>query len=177
MMRRLPLMATAALALAGCSLAPAYQRPAAPVPPAFPQGGAYPAPTAGVPPSVSYRDIFRDPRLQTLVAQALVNNRDLRVAAANLAAARAQVRVTRSAQFPEVGASASATYRRGEGDSYALQAGVSSFELDLFGRFANATAAERERALASEADARTVRIGLDAGFQRVCADGSARLAR
>ncbi|MBO0749920.1 MAG: efflux transporter outer membrane subunit, partial [Porphyrobacter sp.] len=49
---------------------------------------------------------------------------------------------------------------RGQGDHYALQAGVSSFELDLFGRLANATAAERERALASEADARTVRIGL-----------------
>jgi multidrug efflux system outer membrane protein len=70
------------------------------------------------------------------------------------------VRVTRSAQFPEVGANASATVRSRGGDSFALQGGVSSFELDLFGRLANATAAERERALASEADARTVRIGL-----------------
>src|SRR4029079_3484075 len=74
--------------------------------------------------------------------------------------ARAQVRVTRSGQFPEVDANASATYRRGQGMSYALQGGVSSFELDLFGRLANATAAQREQALASEADARTVRIGL-----------------
>jgi multidrug efflux system outer membrane protein len=153
------LAAVSALALAGCSLAPAYQRPAAPVPPAFPQGEAYPAPTEGLQ-TVSYRDLFRDVRLQTLIAQAMVNNRDLRVAAANLAAARAQVRVNRSAQFPEVGANASATVRSGGPDSYALQGGVSSFELDLFGRLANATAAERERALASEADARTVRIGL-----------------
>jgi multidrug efflux system outer membrane protein len=84
----------------------------------------------------------------------------LRIAAANLEAARAQVRAARSAQFPEVGANGSAAYRRGQGDSYALQAGVSSFELDLFGRLANATAAQRERALASEADARTIRIGL-----------------
>ena len=159
-MSRIGAATLATLALAGCSLAPAYQRPAAPVPPAFPQGKAYPAPAAGVLPSVSYRDIFRDARLQTLIAQALTNNRDLRIAAANLAAARAQVRVTRSAQFPEIGASASANDRRGQGDSYALQGGVSSFELDLFGRLANATAAERERALASEADARTVRIGL-----------------
>jgi multidrug efflux system outer membrane protein len=150
----------AASTVAGCSLAPAYQRPAAPVPPSFPQGEAYPAPTEGTLPAVSYRDIFRDTRLQALIAQALVNNRDLRIAAANLAAARAQVRVTRSGQFPEVDASASASYRRGTGDSYALQGGVSSFELDLFGRLANATAAQRERALASEADARTVRIGL-----------------
>jgi multidrug efflux system outer membrane protein len=159
MSRRL-VAGVAALALAGCSLAPAYQRPAAPVPASFPQGEAYPAPGEGALPSVSYRDLFRDPRLQTLIAEALANNRDLRVAAANLAAARAQVRVARSAQFPEIGANGSATYRRGQGDSYALQAGVSSFELDLFGRLANATAAQRERALASEADARTVRIGL-----------------
>jgi multidrug efflux system outer membrane protein len=159
MIRRVA-MAAGALALAGCSLAPTYQRPAAPVPPSFPQGEAYPARTDGALPSVSYRDLFHDTRLQELIAQALSENRDLRVAAANLAAARAQVRVTRSAQFPEVGASASATYRRGQGDSYALQGGVSSFELDLFGRLANATAEQRERALSSEADARTVRIGL-----------------
>jgi len=158
MMRRVA--ALAALALAGCSLAPAYERPVAPVPPAFPQGEAYPALAAGALPTVSFRDLFRDPRLQTLIAQALAENRDLRVAAANLAAARAQVRVTRSAQFPQVDANASATYRRGEGTSYALQGGVSSFELDLFGRLANATAAQREQALASEADTRTVRIGL-----------------
>ena len=159
MIRRVA-MAAGALALAGCSLAPTYQRPSAPVPPSYPQGEAYPARTDGALPSVSYRDLFHDTRLQTLIAQALTENRDLRVAAANLAAARAQVRVARSAQFPEVGANASATYRRGQGDSYALQGGVSSFELDLFGRLANATAEQRERALSSEADARTVRIGL-----------------
>ena len=159
MMRQLA-ASVSAVALAGCSLAPAYQRPATPVPPSFPQGEAYAAPAEGALPSVSYRDLFRDARLQALIAQALAENRDLRVAAANLAAARAQVRVSRSAQFPEVGVNGSADYRRGQGDSYALQGGVSSFELDLFGRLANATAEQRERALASEADARTVRIGL-----------------
>jgi len=158
MKRRLALVATAALA--SCSLAPAYQRPALPIPPAFPQGQAYTAAAQGALPSVSYRDLFRDPRLQTLIYEALGNNRDLRVAAANLAAARAQVRMTRAAQFPEVDANGSVTYQRGSGTSYALQGGVSSFELDLFGRLANATAAQRERALASQADARTVRIGL-----------------
>lgn len=159
MTRRLA-AALAATALAGCSLAPNYQRPAAPVPPAFPQGQAYPSLTQGELPTVSYRDLFRDPRLQALIAQAFANNRDLRVAAANLSAARAQVRVTRSAQFPQVDANASATYNRGQGMNYALQGGVSAFELDLFGRLANATAAQRELALASEANARTVRIGL-----------------
>lgn len=148
------------LVLAGCSLAPPYQRPAAPVPPAFPQGEAYATPEAGALPSVSYRDLFRDARLQALIGQALANNRDLRIAAANLAAARAQVRVTRSAQFPEIGVNGSASARKNPPDSYALQGGVSAFELDLFGRLANATAADREHALATAADARTVRIGL-----------------
>ena len=172
MSRRLA-AALAMTALAGCSLAPAYQRPAAPVPPAFPQGGAYPPPAAGALPSLSYRDLFRDARLQALIAQAFANNRDLRIAAANLAAARAQVRVTRAAQFPEVDASASATYRRGQGTSLALQGGVSSFELDLFGRLANATAAQRERALASQSDAQTVRIGLVADLTNAWVDYAA----
>ena len=172
MSRRLA-AALAMTALAGCSLAPAYQRPAAPVPPAFPQGDAYPLPAAGALPSLSYRDLFRDARLQALIAQAFANNRDLRIAAANLAAARAQVRVTRAAQFPEVDASASATYRRGQGTSLALQGGVSSFELDLFGRLANATAAQRERALASQSDARTVRIGLVADLTNAWVDYAA----
>jgi multidrug efflux system outer membrane protein len=172
MSRRLA-AALAMTALAGCSLAPAYQRPAAPVPPAFPQGNAYPLPAAGALPSLSYRDLFRDARLQALIAQAFANNRDLRIAAANLAAARAQVRVTRAAQFPEVDASASATYRRGQGTSLALQGGVSSFELDLFGRLANATAAQRERALASQSDARTVRIGLVADLANAWVDYAA----
>jgi multidrug efflux system outer membrane protein len=172
MSRRLA-AALAMTALAGCSLAPAYQRPAAPVPPAFPQGDAYPPPAAGALPSLSYRDLFRDARLQALIAQAFANNRDLRIAAANLAAARAQVRVTRAAQFPEVDASASATYRRGQGTSLALQGGVSSFELDLFGRLANATAAQRERALASQSDAQTVRIGLVADLTNAWVDYAA----
>jgi len=151
--------------MAGCSMAPAYVRPVAPVPASWPIGDAYLAQDEAALPQVSYRAIFEDPRLQGLIGQALENNRDLRIAAANVAAARAQVRVVRSAQFPELGASASAGYRTvggGGGDTqdYALQGGLTSFELDLFGRLASATAAERERALATEAAARTVRLGL-----------------
>lgn len=152
-----------ALALTGCSMAPDYARPTAPVPASWPAGDAYLVQNEAALPEVSYRDVFRDPRLQALIGQALENNRDLRVAAANVAAARAQVQVARSAQFPEVGASASANYQTREGtdsQSYLIQGGVTSFELDLFGRLANATAAERDRALATEAVARTVRLGL-----------------
>ncbi|MFD1959377.1 TolC family protein [Novosphingobium panipatense] len=92
-----------ALALGACSLAPRYVQPVAPVAPSWPAGNAYLAQSEATLPVVSYRDVFRDPRLQALIEQALANNRDLRVAAANVAAARAQVRVTRANQFPAVG--------------------------------------------------------------------------
>jgi len=152
-----------ALALTGCSLAPAYERPAAPVPESWPAGNAYLLQSEAALPEVSHRDVFRDPRLQALIASALANNRDVRIAAANVAAARAQVRAARSAQFPEVGIDASADFQSREGpdgESYALRGGVTGFELDLFGRLANATEVERQRALATEAGARTVRLAL-----------------
>jgi len=151
--------------IAGCSLAPQYVRPTPPVPASWPAGDAYLAQSEASLPAVSYRDIFTDPRLQALVEQALANNRDLRVAAANLAAARAQVRAVRANQFPEVGVSASATRDSGANgkaasESYAISGGISAFELDLFGRLASATEAQRQAALATEASARTVRLGL-----------------
>jgi multidrug efflux system outer membrane protein len=160
---RLALALPLALAVAGCSLAPDNARPAAPVPQSRPAGDAYLLQTEAALPAVSYRDVFRDPRLQTLIGQALANNRDVRIAAANLAAARARVGVVRSAQFPEVGVGASASYQSREGadsESYSLRGGIASFELDLFGRLANATASEQDRALATEAAARTVRLGV-----------------
>ncbi len=158
----------AMLALGGCSLAPHYQRAAPPVPTSWPVGDAYLRQSEATLPAVNFADIFRDPRLQTLVTQALANNQDIALAAANLAAARAQIRVVRANQFPEVTAGATADYERAKtstggiytGPSYALQGGISSFELDLFGKFANATKAQRERALGTEAAARTVRLGL-----------------
>lgn len=163
---------TAALMLGACSMAPTYVRPAAPVPPSWPLGDAYLAQSEVALPTVSYTEIFRDARLQTLIGQALANNRDLRIAAANVAAARAQVRVVRANQFPELGVSGGGTYsdRNGAANSgtsggsngwtYSAQGGVSAFELDLFGKLASATEAQRNAALSTEAAARTVRLGL-----------------
>jgi multidrug efflux system outer membrane protein len=133
--------------LAGCSLQPVYERPAAPVAAAYPSGLAYkPSAAAGktAPPAVEigWRDFLTDPRLQRLVEIALANNRDLRVAALNVAQMQAQYRIQRSALFPQVSASS---------DSYASRApllssgrsivtreysvGVSAaWELDFFGR-------------------------------------------
>ena len=70
------------------------------IPPSWPAGDAYLRQSEAALPAVTYRDIFRDPRLQALIEQALANNRDLMVAAANIAAAREQYRIQRAEQFP-----------------------------------------------------------------------------
>ncbi len=162
------LLMASTLALAGCSLAPKTVLPAPPVPQSWPAGDAYLLASEAALPILSYKSVFTDPRLQSLTDQALANNRDLRVAYANVAAARAQVRVTRSGQFPELGVSAGAGYAdngsgNGSGD-FSLRGGVTAFELDLFGKLANATEADLGRALGTEAASRTVRLALIANL-------------
>lgn len=178
MIARHILASATALSLAACSLAPPTDIPPPPIPASWPVGDAYLTQSEATLPLLSYDQVFTDPRLLQLISMALAENRTLRVAAANLAAARAQVRVVRSAQFPQIGVDGSVdVVRSGSGSTnppgdpivdtasntrtaYAVRGGVASYELDLFGRYANATEAERNRALATEAFARTVRVGL-----------------
>ena len=162
-MRRLAPLA--ALALAGCmSMEPNYIRPEAAVPASWPAGDVYLRQSEADLPAVTYRDIFRDARLQRLVEQGLANNRDLAVAAANIAAARAQYRIQRAELFPQLDASAgvSGAESNGGGTNVQVTAGVGipSFELDLFGRVRSLSKAQLNRYFASEAAARTVRLAL-----------------
>ncbi|RSV21798.1 TolC family protein, partial [Sphingomonas sp. ABOLH] len=102
----------ATTALAGCNLAPKNVRPEGAIPLTLPQGGPYPvlgAEQADVT-RIGYRDFFLDPRLQAVIATALENNRDYRVTAANVLAARAQYRVTRASQVPTTAANGGVTY-------------------------------------------------------------------
>jgi multidrug efflux system outer membrane protein len=164
MIRKLTAVAMMA-SLTACSLAPKYVRPAAPVPQSWPVGDAYLRTSEATLPTVRYQDIFRDPRLQALIVQALANNRDLRVAAANITAARGQFRIQRAELFPEVDAGAGATFRGGQGatgakSSFDTNVGINAFEVDLFGRIRS----ESDRALnsyfATEAAARATRLTL-----------------
>src|SRR3546814_15223114 len=81
--------------LAGCNLAPKYERPAGAVPVALPQGGVYPAaPTDAQDVSrIGSRDFFLADRLRQVTETGIATNRDLRIAAANVQPARAQHRV------------------------------------------------------------------------------------
>ncbi|MEQ7873799.1 efflux transporter outer membrane subunit [Sphingomonas sp. ASV193] len=158
----------AALSVTACSMEPPVPNRALPVPPSWPAGDAYLAAAEAPLPSVTYRDLFRDPRLQALISQAMVNNRDLLVAAANIDAARAQVRITRANQLPTVDATGKASIS-GDGkgtttQSYALDASVPAFELDLFGRLRSLTKADRQRLLATEAGARATKLSLVANI-------------
>jgi len=104
------LVLAATTLLAGCiDMAPRYQRPPLPTPAAFPAGPAYPPQGADVQSVVGWRDFFADSRLKSVIARALANNRDLRAAVANIAAARAQYQVQRASLFPHLNANAGAT--------------------------------------------------------------------
>jgi len=188
-------VAILALMTSGCmSMEPKYVRPDSAVPASWPVGDPYLTQSEASLPAVTYKDIFRDPRLQTLIDQALINNRDLMVSVANIEAARAQFQIQRAQQFPQVGASAGVTLtgdRGGSGNGsssgsgkssksvtaeYSAGLSVPSFELDLFGRLRSLTHAQFERYLATEAAARATRLTLVAeianGWLDYAADSS-----
>lgn len=153
-----------ALLATGCaSMQPTYVRPDSAIPASWPQGDAYLRQTEATLPTVSFRDIFTDPRLQKLIEQALVNNRDLMIAASNIAAAREQYRIQGAQQLPQIDASASAS---GTGDGsdvstrYDVGVGISGFEIDLFGRLKSLTDVQRNRYFATESAARATRLSL-----------------
>ncbi|KWR84643.1 MULTISPECIES: efflux transporter outer membrane subunit [Pseudomonas] len=163
-MRTSPLPLLLALLLGGCvNLEPDYQRPAAPVAAQWP--GAAPAGASQA--DVDWREFFVDARLRDTVARALANNRDLRVAALNVEYQRAQYRIQRAELFPAVSASAEGTRQRALSDGttavssqYSVGLGVSSYELDLFGRLRNLKDAALEDYLALEQTRRSTQISL-----------------
>jgi multidrug efflux system outer membrane protein len=171
------------LVTTACSLEPAYVRPDPAIPASWPVGDPYLAQAEVGLPVLTYQQIFTDARLQTLITQALTNNRDLMVAATNIAAAREQYRIQRADLLPTVQAGASGTVS--QTDSHAVkgtyEAGLSvpSFELDLFGRVRSLTHVQLQRYLATEAGARSTRLTLVAdvanGWLDYASDSSLRL--
>jgi multidrug efflux system outer membrane protein len=160
-MRRLLL----AISLYGCTLAPHYERPALPVPDRFPTaGGRLAAVDQG------WRTMFRDPRLQALIALALANNRDLRVAALRVEAARAQYHIARAPLVPRIDGTAQGVGLTGGAtnsgvlrtlpDTFYVVGVTASYELDLFGRVRSLTANALESYLASVEAHRAAHLSL-----------------
>lgn len=170
LVRNLTLTLLAASALGACTLAPATVRPALPVANAWPIAAANTGSTASAA-DLGWRDVFIDPRLQGVIDLALANNRDLRVAVLNIEQSRAQYRIQRAALVPAIGASATGT--RGESSSaqviaggdrtvevYTAGVGVTSWELDLFGRVRSLNDAALQNYLATRETSRSVQISL-----------------
>jgi outer membrane protein, multidrug efflux system len=168
----------AALFISGCAtLEPelpqaAPQIPAEwPLPPTSATGLAAPAvSTTGVTADIGWRDFFVDARLEELIARALDNNRDLRVAILNVERARAQYRVQRADRLPTVGIDVAATRSGGDAppapESYSADVGV-GFELDLFGRVRSLGAAALQQFLATEEARRSTQLALIAEVANV----------
>lgn len=165
--RLLPLL----VLMAGCSLAPDYRRPAAPVPGAWPDGTDATPAAADKKPVPDWRAYFADPQLQALIAAALEHNRDMRIALARVEEARALAGVARADRFPTVELAAqraasltpadlSATGRQLEAQRYDTYLGVTGFELDFWGRVKNLDEAARAGFLASDYAARAFRLSL-----------------
>ena len=151
--------------LGGCTLAPEYTRPEAPVPAAWPIGPAdkdISIKPGEVPAAdIAWRNFFIDERLQKVIDLALANNRDLRLAALNIERTRAFYRIQRAELLPSVNAGATFSKERVPGilsgsghqatnELYNVNLGISSWELDLFGRIRSLQDAALQEYLATE---------------------------
>ncbi|WP_092414700.1 efflux transporter outer membrane subunit [Collimonas sp. OK307] len=169
----LPKKLTGALLLAGvlsgCTMAPTYVRPEAPV------AGSYPAAADGQAQldaaALGWRQFFPDQRLQALIASALENNRDLRTAALNIEQARAQYDITASDALPHLEGNFSRTRGRTAADqlvpgqpavgtAYSVGLNMTSFELDFFGRVRSLKDAALASYLATEEARQSAQISL-----------------
>lgn len=167
-MKRIVLSVVLLEVLAACSFAPQIQYPAAPVPGVIG--------TAAVPAATDFRlpewrDYFTDPAVRAVIEQALVNNRDLRIAVARVEEARAQYGIQRAEQLPGFNANATTTQSRTPGvltssgndvisRRYDVNLGLLSYELDFWGRVRSLSDAARASYLATEDGQRATRLTL-----------------
>ncbi len=171
------LLSGIAIVPAGCTLAPKYTRPEAPVPAAWPTGPAYKQAALGADanvPDIPWRQFITDARLRTIVDMALANNRDLRIAALNVERARAIYGIQRAELLPSLDATAagskqhmpadlSPSGRSGTSEQYSVNLGILAWELDFFGRLRSLEAAALQEYLATEQGRRAAQILLVSG--------------
>lgn len=163
--------------LSGCAnLAPDYQQPAAPVAASFDNQQGYSSAAINqqevqLNTPDQWRQIFIDPQLQRVIAQSLENNRDWRIAMLNVSKARAQYQISDAERWPSVDANGSGSNQRiptsssGAADSsiarsYGANVGITSFELDFFGRVKNLSAAALSEYMATTEAQRSARLSL-----------------
>jgi len=167
------LLVLAMVWVVGCTMIPEYTRPEPPVPAQWPSGPAYSAPVslqeAPAADDLGWREYFTDPRLQALIETGLQNNRDLRAAALNVERARALYRIQQVEILPTVDATGRLLDERvpgtinGNGHSatvrqYRAEVGITSWEIDFFGRIRSLTESALEQYFATEQARRSAQI-------------------
>lgn len=176
MRERLLIPLVCCCALAACNFAPTYRQPELPVAEHF-DTSATPGPAGThLAAEIDWESFFAEPQLKLLIATALERNRDLAASIARIEQARAFYRIQNAARFPQLDANAGATRTKAplgsidpefadsnttvKFNQYNVQAAVSSFELDFWGRVRNMSEAARLRYLASVEAQRAFRLSL-----------------
>jgi outer membrane protein, multidrug efflux system len=166
------------IAISGCTMAPKYTKPASPVPAKWPTGAAYTyfeknaadesTPQAS---ALSWREFITDERLQKVIETAVQNNRDLRLAALNVERARALYGIQRAELLPSINAvgnmskalvpaDLSTSGSSMTSEQYSVNLGISSWEIDFFGRIRSLKDQALEEYLATEDARRSAQISL-----------------
>lgn len=157
-------VAVATTTLAACQLVPIFKKPAAPVPAQFKNAAG-----ANVRPAtdIGWREFFQSPELQATIATALDNNRDLKSAVLRIEEARALYNIQSADKLPTVNATAGGTRSRQlfagkpvESTVYQVGLGMAAYELDLFGRVKNLSAAALAQFFATEESRRALQVSL-----------------
>jgi len=174
MIRTLSMILGVLILISGCSLAPTYKRPDAPIPVKWQNGAPHPLPLPeterGVKANeISWQDFFTDGKLKEIIDIALKNNRDLRLAALNVEKAGALYRIQRSEIYPSLSASGSMSKQRTPADlsssgkastdeRYSVNMGIASWEIDFFGRIRSLKDQVLETYLATQEAQRSAQI-------------------
>jgi multidrug efflux system outer membrane protein len=171
----LNLIAVLILAVAGCTMAPQYHQPPPNISITWPQVPGYGKTPTNSPPvataDIGWREFFRDARLQQLIGMALTNNPNLRAATLNVEQTRDLYRVQRDALVPTVSVNAEGQRQRipniyGAGgksftySEYSVDLGVTSYEVDLFGRVRSLKTQALETYFATEQAQKSAQIAL-----------------
>jgi len=178
-MRILLSVAATCICVTGCVMAPKYTRPEPPIPEKWPRGPAYKEATAAPKAwELDWRKFFTDKRLRKIVEMALKNNRDLKLAALNVEHARALYGVQRAELFPALNAVGTGSKQRSSADftapgqdrttkQFSVGLGITSWEIDFFGRIRSLKERALEEYLATEEARRSAQILLVSEVARV----------
>lgn len=151
--------------ISGCmSLDPEYTRPTESVPQTLPSGGSvYPVLNNSAEYNISWNNYIQNEKLKKVIAISLNNNKDLKIALANIEAARAQYGITQSATLPTLNGGLSANKGRtlaGETEGYEANVGLSAYELDFFGRVRSLSTSSLETFLSTNEAKRVTQLSI-----------------